>query len=533
MLLAIATCAMLAPFLGKPLHLDDPLFYWAARQIAAHPLDPYGFDVNWYLTAMPMAEVSKNPPGASYFMAAAGLLLGWSPVALHAAFMLPAVAAVLGTWALARRLCDRPFLAGILVLASPGFVASATTLMSDVPMLALSVGAIVLWIEGIERDRMALLVAGTVLATIAILTKYPGAYAVGLFVVYALLRRDLGRWVAVLLIVPLVVLAYQWWSGSLYGQALLSEAVSYAGRQGRGASLRAGIIACSFLGGSGLVAAPLAMTVASRSLRTVAAVAGLASGAALFTSGVGWWERGRLVTDLGPIAAHFAVFVAAGIVIVGLAVTDAWRRRDAAATMLAAWILGIVVFAGFLNWMSNVRSVLPAVPAAAILLARAADRRLGWAVLPLGARAGVTLCVALGLWVAWGDYELARAQTRAVDVIRSRTGSRQAPVWFLGHWGFQFAMESAGAKPVDANTTVFHTGDCIVVPANNTNVVPLPAEMPVRRESFEVPLRGGGTTVSGQRGAGFYGSVLGPLPYRIDRPPPERFDIVEIMPPRG
>src|SRR5438270_5558613 len=46
-LLVVVTTAALAPFLNKAFHIDDPLFLWMAQQIAKHPLDPYGFEVNW------------------------------------------------------------------------------------------------------------------------------------------------------------------------------------------------------------------------------------------------------------------------------------------------------------------------------------------------------------------------------------------------------------------------------------------------------------------------------------------------------
>ena len=42
----IAVVAVLAPFLNKAFHIDDPLFLWMAQQIAHHPGDPYGFAVN-------------------------------------------------------------------------------------------------------------------------------------------------------------------------------------------------------------------------------------------------------------------------------------------------------------------------------------------------------------------------------------------------------------------------------------------------------------------------------------------------------
>ncbi len=41
--LLLVVLAVLAPFLAKPFNIDDPLFLWTARQIQAHPADPYGF----------------------------------------------------------------------------------------------------------------------------------------------------------------------------------------------------------------------------------------------------------------------------------------------------------------------------------------------------------------------------------------------------------------------------------------------------------------------------------------------------------
>ena len=50
----------LLPFSGKAFNVDDPLFVYVARQITHHPLDPYGFKVNWFLDAVPMAHETKN-----------------------------------------------------------------------------------------------------------------------------------------------------------------------------------------------------------------------------------------------------------------------------------------------------------------------------------------------------------------------------------------------------------------------------------------------------------------------------------------
>jgi len=107
--LVVATViGCLAPFANKAFHMDDPLFLWTARQIQAHPADFYGFKANWYGSEMPMAEVTKNPPLASYYLALAASIFGWSEAALHLAMLLPAVAAVLGACFLAKEFGANP-----------------------------------------------------------------------------------------------------------------------------------------------------------------------------------------------------------------------------------------------------------------------------------------------------------------------------------------------------------------------------------------------------------------------------------------
>ena len=64
--LAILTLAVLAPFINRAFNIDEPLFVWTGAQIRAHPLDPYGFKVNWYNNEKDMADVTKNPPLAAY-----------------------------------------------------------------------------------------------------------------------------------------------------------------------------------------------------------------------------------------------------------------------------------------------------------------------------------------------------------------------------------------------------------------------------------------------------------------------------------
>ena len=194
--LALVTVAVLAPFLAKPFNMDDPLFIWVARQIHLHPANPYGFDVNWAQTVFPMWNATENPPLAGYYLALGAGVFGWSEIGLHLAFLLPALAVVLGTRRLAGHFCRHPSLAALAMLFTPVFMVSSLTVMCDVLMLAFWVWAAVLWVEGLERDEFGRLAVSGLLIAFAALTKYYGACLVPLLGAYGLLRkrRPGGGW---------------------------------------------------------------------------------------------------------------------------------------------------------------------------------------------------------------------------------------------------------------------------------------------------------------------------------------------------
>ena len=113
LLLAASTILCLVPFSGRAFHTDDTLFVWAAQYIAKHPFNPYGFQLIWDFTQVRMSELTQNPPLASYYMALAGSVVGWSERALHLVFLLPTLALVLGTYRLAQKFTRSPLLAAL------------------------------------------------------------------------------------------------------------------------------------------------------------------------------------------------------------------------------------------------------------------------------------------------------------------------------------------------------------------------------------------------------------------------------------
>src|SRR4029077_2680670 len=107
----------------------------------------------------------------------------------HFVFFLPAIAAIWGTHRLARHFCDRPLLAAGATLFTPAFLVSSTTLMCDTLMLAFWVWAVVLWVEGMERDNFWRLAGSGVLIALAALTKYFGACLIPLLVAYSFIGQ--------------------------------------------------------------------------------------------------------------------------------------------------------------------------------------------------------------------------------------------------------------------------------------------------------------------------------------------------------
>ena len=538
LLLVLATALCLVPFAGKAFHVDDPLFLWTARQVQSHPADFYGFRVNWYGADMAMAGVTKNPPLAAYYLAAAATVSGWSETALHLAFLLPALAAVLGTFALARGLCAHPALAALATLLTPAFLVSATSVMSDTMLVGCWVWAAALWARGLERRSPAHLAGAACLVALAALTKYYGASLVPLLLAYGWARRrSPGRW-ALWLLLPLGALAaYQWAALGLYGTGLVFDAGSYAGafRAGTGMPFWArGAAALAFAGG-GLATVALSgpWCWSRRAVGYGAAAVAAALLAAVAAGSIG----GHPLVDPGGLrwmlAAQLGLWMLGGVAVAALAFVDLWQRRDAGSLLLGLWVLGTLVFAGFLNWSVNVRTILPMAPAAAILLVRRLEQRRAlppgcgrWPLLlPLAAGAG------LALWVAQADYALASSARQAAAVVHRLHGRGPGPLWFEGHWGFQYYMEAAGGKAVDWGGAPPSPGELLVVPDNNTNTFLMPRGSVSLLRVLELPSPALMATMNRAVGAGFYSDVWGPLPFAVGRVPPERYYVFRVAEP--
>jgi 4-amino-4-deoxy-L-arabinose transferase-like glycosyltransferase len=537
-LLAVAVLGCLVPFSGKAFNVDDTLFIYVARQITQHPLDPYGFNINWFLDAVPMAHETKNPPLAAYYIAAAASIVGWSERALHFVFLLPALAAVLGTYRLAQRFTNSPLLATAATLFTPAFLVSANSVMCDTLMLALWIWAIIFWIEGLEPSKPHYLAISALLIALCALTKYFGIALMPLLAGYSLARqRRLGGWAWYLLLPIAVLTGYQHWTKAVYGLRMISEAahMSAGVRQARQNSAMAKtLIDLSFVGGLTLPALTLAPLVWPR--RKILIV-GIASGVAGFLISTGRIGLGEMLWPFDfyrhwfLVGIHLTPFIAAGFSVLALAVADVWKQKDADSLLLMLWVFGTFIFTGFLNWAINARSVLPLIPAAGILLGRRVDALRANSTRWRPAMLAIPLAVAgaVSLWLTWADTELANSARTVAALIEQKTRNHPGTVWFQGHWGFQYYMESFGARAVVVDDPPRRAGDFIAT-AGDRLLFEVRPEFVASRGEIEIPMRLGITTAQGKLGAGFFSCDLGPLPFAIGPVPPERYELIRLGP---
>jgi 4-amino-4-deoxy-L-arabinose transferase-like glycosyltransferase len=540
LLLLAATVVCLMPFSGRAFSTDDPLFIWTAQHIAQQPLNPYGFEVNWNKSAAAMSEVTQNPPLASYYMAGAAKLLGWSERALHLAFLLPTIGLVLGVYRLAKRFTGSGGLAAIVTLLAPALLVSACSVMCDPMMLALWIWAVVFWMDGIDSDQPNFLAASVILIAAAALTKYFGAALVPLLFAYTLARRRrLGSWTWYLLVPVLVLIGYEVVTAKIYGHGLLAMAAQFSRNHRLWTHASKGartLITLSYMGGSVLPALLLAPIIWSRKQITVVM---LASGVAAIFVMRGLMRLGLTAGSPEAFAArneHWAIisiqlilFIAGGISALALAIADYRRERDADSLLLLLWVAGTFWFTAYVNWTVNARSILPMVPAIGILLARRIESQYENPTRKFKAivTVGLLACAVVSLWLARADTDAANSARTAAFLVHQKTAGSNG-VWFLGHSGFQYYMQTFGARPYDWTRPQTKPGDFLAIPYSRVWPEDVTSQFRGPRENIELAMHSYASATSAEIGAGFYHSYWSILPYAFGPAPPEKYAIIRL-----
>jgi len=517
-LLTVVTLACLLPFLGKAFHIDDPLFIWTARHLQSHPIDFYGFNVDWSYQEQPMSREMQNPPLAACYLAIVGAVFGWSECALHFGFLLPALAFVLGTYCLARRFCSHPFAAALSVIAMPVFLLSSTGIMCDTMMAALWIWAVYFWVEGFDPEQPLRLWLAAVLMAACSLTKYFGISLIPLLILYSALQRPHSRRWLIYFTLPVLILAgYQWMTARLYGHGLLWNATAYVTtlrvEGGWGSKLLETFAFCGGCTFIGLAALPLLWGKKGMMAGALGACAfGLMM---MMMKNVGVFS----VIEAGHFKWQFLIqmslFIVGGVSILALAVFDVICNRSPISILLASWLIGGLIFVGAVNWTVSGRNILPLAPAVAVLIIRRMESRSNGG-LPDPMRhwwwpLGVSLAVAL--MVARADWQWANSERTTAGTIKDELVGRCNGISFEGHWGFHYYMEQLGAKPLTRTPLILAANEAVVLPMDNTCIFDLPSNLVEPLAEVDVTPSKWISIQSTPDGAGYYSDEWGPAPF--------------------
>lgn len=531
-LLALLTIALLLPFVTKPYTIDDPVFLYVAQHVVENPFDFYGFDMNWSTKMQPVHEINNNPPLISYYLALHSFWTQWEEWRVHLAMLLFSCAAVCGVFVLARAWDVNGFLAALLLLISPFFLVSASSVMTDVPLLAFYVWALAAWEIGLKRASWVWLAVAVVCASCAFLTKYFGITCVPLMFLMAFRREGAPRLAWSILLAPLlVVVGYELFTWAMYGSGQMTSAWFDADtlrNTGKGRTqARDWVDVITFLG-SGTVATLLLIPLLwSRRIAAVWGVSIILAGAAaaIWIDSAGVVEFTREDWPAWPTALQWGLWCSAGVHAAAMVVVHLIRQRDRVGLVTFCWLSGTLLFAVLLNWSITARVLLPAIAASAVITARILGEQVRWRRSTAGwAAAAILLSMTFSLILTWADTEWARNVVRSTEAIDDVFAAERPPVYFEGHWGFQWYMEQLGHKAYDEEAQ-FPEVHGLAWPSNN-------AYHPYPETSNAV--RGAWVTDNGfqwlslnkiEVGAGFYSNKLGPIPF-VFGPVPEDMYLV-------
>lgn len=525
---------LLLPFAGKPLGIDDQLFVWTAKQIAVDPFDFYGFTVDYGYEEVPIHAVFHNPPLVSYLLALVGPWTGWAETPMHLLMALFAGLGSLGIYVLARDLGAPPSLTCFGAVLTPAFLVSASTLMSDVAMTAFYVWAIVGWRRGILHGSTRWLWVGVVCATLAPLTKYFGITLVPLLFAYSPFHTKRARLQWLYLAIPLAVFGLlQAYLHVRYGTTAFFDAAGVAladkwRREELGTTRP--LLTIVFLGGSLLPLAVSGIRAAGWVPSAILAVVGVGVCLPFFD---GYALLQLLLGTSEPYAwdelAHFAVFTAAGLILITAMARETVHLEDRGdMALVGLWVLGTLAFTAAINHYVSVRTLLPLLPAAAVLVARRAREPWeAWALVP------ATL---LTMWLTWADYEVAAHDKEAAQEALAEARDAQTELHYVAYWGLEYYLDLADAVPmafeVEEDTGAvtgpqMEAGDWLIVDSYAADAWrPPPAGFKPLIE-LDMPYRSRATTFDVHADAGFHSHRIGALPYRIGAVPPERYPIFQ------
>jgi 4-amino-4-deoxy-L-arabinose transferase-like glycosyltransferase len=181
---------------------------WAYALTVERLLETGAYRLHDWAAANPAAQVCWGVVFSKLF--------GFSHATLRLSTFVLSILAVLTLYALAREEGLRPRIAGLLALGlagSPLFLRLSFSFMTDVPFLAFVLGALWLYPRGLEREDLGLVLAGSLLAACATLTRQFGVALLGAWILLFLADRHRGRRAHLYAAGSIAPAVAAWWQG--------------------------------------------------------------------------------------------------------------------------------------------------------------------------------------------------------------------------------------------------------------------------------------------------------------------------------
>jgi 4-amino-4-deoxy-L-arabinose transferase-like glycosyltransferase len=468
----------------KPLCIDDTLYYYNARQIAAHPLEPYGHSLFWNDLPSPAIEVLA-PPLFSYYWAIAIRLFGERPM-LWKLWMLPlSLLLVFSLAALFRRFATgQELLLTCLTILSPVFL-PGFNLMLEVPVAALALAALVLFLRAHDRDSYAWGALAGLVAGLAMQTKYTAFVAPALMMLYAILFGRIRLGLLAAAIAAAVFWSFEGFIAWRVGHShLLYQSQVYGSVHLLKKYLYLSWPLLTLMGGVAPALALLGLVALGVRRRVViAAGACVALGyvlLAVLPASLNTFSRDPVTGEERLTLAHL-IFSVYGVAVYGVLAVVIGRllglTRGSWANTLARWRehrvklflvlwLCIEIIAYFaLSPIPAVRRMTLLLVVCTLLIGRLAARTCVEPERKSLMRGVLMGGVLLGLLFYGVDLHDAFVEKRAVENAARHLDQldSQGTRWYVGRWGFQYYAEQAGMKPVFPGESRLQAGDWLVV----------------------------------------------------------------------
>jgi len=516
---------ILIPFLNKAFTIDDTVFLFEARHALMDPLHPTAFDMTWFHAPDRVSRIVPTGPVMAWLLIPS-VLAGGAEWLAHAVQLVLLCIAIFSTVSLALRLGLTSAWAtasGLILVAMPAVLGMAGTAMPDVPAMTLGVVGIERLIAWREDRRLHQGILAALLLGFAPLAR---AHLVALLgVAILLLIRDLftrATWKKSLWVhwPPIAAATFV----TLMLTIITRDSTPGAGNIAQAAIRYSSIHQLASNSVAFAIHWVLAMAFAlpwialrwRPILRRYWVLLGSTVGAALLL---------RLAHQAD--APYWLVPVAGlGVAVLVDVLVDSVQRRDGMQLTLGLWLLLPLPTAIYLHLPS--KFLLASAPAAAILVARAmAERpRVGRGVMVVTVALGISLGVGiLRADSAFSGFGRTAASTLIAPAVA--TGHR---VWYVGHWGFQWYAEKAGARYFTSTPPYPAINDLVVSSLNSEPSLELEEmDVLVRLRRIE-DRRPGGRVMSREAGSGFFSNTWGYLPWAWGDDIIDAFDLWVVKP---